>query len=240
MIRTILLASAALFASSTAAMAQTPVPAPATPAAVPAAPVSAPPVLSPVVVYDFNQLIAQSAAGADMRTKLTAISETLRRELEPDQRQLQSEAAAIRGTSVADSQTPAHQQRVEAANRLYQQLEAKTERLGAVMELTQRNALVAFNNALAPVLRATMISRNGLVALQTGTVDAFVPGVDITADLVTRLNAATRTITVTRATLPTQGGAPAGAPPAAAAPTPTPVPAPGALPRAPARPTPPR
>jgi Skp family chaperone for outer membrane proteins len=230
MIRSLLLASVALFASGTAAFAQTP--------AAPAAPAAAAPVASPVVVYDVNQLITQSAAGIDMRTKLTSINDQIRRELEPDQRQLQSEIAAIRATSVADAQTPAAQQRQENVQRLYQQFEAKRERLGAVMELTERNALGAFSTALAPVLRATMIARNGLVAMQTGAVDAFVPGIDITADLVTRLNAATRTIAVTRATLPTQGAAPTAATPAGA--TPTPVPAPGALPRAPARPTPPR
>jgi Skp family chaperone for outer membrane proteins len=228
MIRSFLLATVALMASGSAAFAQTPVPAPAAPAA---------PVPSPVVVYDVNQLITQSAAGTDMRTKLNAISEQVRRELEPDVRQLQSELAALQATSVADAQTPAAQQRQAAFMRLREQFEAKRERLGAVLELTERNALGNFSQALAPVLRATMISRNGVVAMQTGSVDAFVAGIDITADLVTRLNAATRTVTVTRATLPTQGAAPA----AGAAPTPTPVPAaPGALPRQPARPTPPR
>jgi Skp family chaperone for outer membrane proteins len=235
MLRSILLSTAMLVASASAALAQTPVPAPA-----PAAPaaqtppplVAAPPVLSQVVVYDVNQLIVQSAAGADMRTKLSAISDQIRRELEPDQRQLQSELTAIRATSVADAQAPAAQQRQESFQRLYAQFQQKQERLSAVMELTERNALGAFSQALAPILRATMLARNGLVALQTSNVDAYVPGIDITADLVTRLNAATRTIAVTRATLPTQGGAA----PAAGAPTPAPVPATGTLPRQPARP----
>ncbi len=228
MIRSMLLATIAVAASASATFAQTP------PAAAPAA---APPVLSQIVVYDVNQLITQSAAGVDMRTKLTAINDQIRRELEPDQRQLQSELAAIRATSVADAQTPAAQQRQESFQRLYQQFQQKQERLGAVMELTERNALATFSQSLSPVLRATMLARNGLVAMQTGSVDAYVPGIEITADLVTRLNAATRTVAVTRATLPTQGGAA----PAAGA-TPTPVPAtPGALPRQPAaRPTPPR
>jgi Skp family chaperone for outer membrane proteins len=227
MYRSLLLASVALFASGTAALAQTPAVAPA-----------ASPVPSPILVYDVDQLITQSAAGIDMRTKLTAINDQIRRELEPDQRQLQSELAAIRATSVADAQAPAAQQRQESFERLYRQFEAKRERLGAVMQLTERNALGTFSTALKPVLRATMLARNGLMVIQAGSVDEYVAGVDMTADLVTRMNAATRTIAVTRATLPTQGGAPAA--PAAA--TPTPPPAPGTLPRAPApaRPTPPR
>ncbi|NJR20254.1 MAG: BamA/TamA family outer membrane protein [Hyphomonadaceae bacterium] len=236
MIRSLCLASAATLAFTSAAFAQTPA---ATPTPAPA---PAPAVASQIVVYDVNQLLAQSAAGIDLRNKLQAINDQIRRELEPDQRQLQTELNAIRATSVADAQTPAAQQRQENFNRLYQQFEAKRERLGAVMELTERNALGAFSTALAPVLRATMLARGGLLAMQTSNVDAYVPGIDMTADLVTRLNAATRTINVTRATLPTQGaaGAPAAGAPAAT-PAPTPVPAPtGALPRAPARPAPPR
>jgi Skp family chaperone for outer membrane proteins len=227
-----LLASAVVAISASAAFAQTPPPAPtASPAP------AAPPVLSQIVIYDINQLIAQTAAGTDMRTKLTAIADQVRRELEPDQRQLQSELTAIRATSVADAQTPAAQARQESFQRLYAQFQQKQERLGAVLELTERNALASFYTALTPTLRATMLSRNGLVAMQANAVDAYVPGIDITADLVTRMNATTRTINVTRATLPTQGGA-APAPAAAGAPAPA---TPGPLPRAPAaRPTPPR
>lgn len=241
MIRSLLLASVAVAASTSAAFAQTP----AAPAA-PAAPVSAPPVLSQIVVYDISQLIAQSAAGADMRAKLTAITDQVRRELEPDQRQLQSEITAIRATSVADAQSPANVQRQENFQRQYQQFQAKQERLGAVLELTERNALSTFYTAITPVLRATMLSRNGLIAMQASNVEAYVPGIDITAELVTRLNATTRTIAVTRATLPTQGGAPAASAAPGAAPRP-PAPAvpaaTGPLPRQPAttpRPAPPR
>ncbi len=225
MIRTFLLASALVAVSGTAGFAQTPVPAPAPAAA---------PVPSQIVVYDVNQLISQSAAGADMRTKLTAINDQIRRELEPDQRQLQSELAAIRATSVADAQAPAAQARQESFQRLYAQFQQKQERLSAVMELTERNALTTFSQALAPVLRATMLARNGLVAMQAQSVDAYVPGIEITADLVTRLNAVTRTVAVTRATLPTPGAAPAAAA-APAAPA-----AAGTLPRQPTRPAPPR
>lgn len=237
MIRSFLLAGVAALSSATAAFAQTP-PAAAAPAAPAAAPAAAP-VLSPIVVYDVNQLITQSLAGVDMRNKLTAINDQIRRELEPDQRQLQSELEAIRGTSVADAQTPAAKARQESFQRLYGQFQQKQERLSAIMELTERSALGAFSQALNPVLRATMLARNGLVAMQTQSVDAYVPGIDITTDLVTRLNAATKTIAVTRATLPTQN---TGAAPAAGAPTPVPVPATPTtpLPRQPARPAPPR
>jgi Skp family chaperone for outer membrane proteins len=230
MIRSILLASATLMAATSAFAQTTPAPAAAPPAAAPAA---AAPVASPVVVYDLGRLIETSDAGKDMRTKLNAIADQINRELEPDQRQLQTELAAIRGTPVGEAQTPAAQQRQENFQRLYAQFEQKQQRLSAVMQLTERNALGAFSQALAPALRQTMTARSGLVALQANAVEAFVPGVDITGDLVARINASTRTINVTRATLPTQGAAPAAAPGGT-----TPARPPGAAPARPATPAP--
>ncbi|GIU66118.1 OmpH family outer membrane protein [Candidatus Phycosocius spiralis] len=236
---------AALLAGAAQAQAPIPVPAPAptsspptTPAAAPpnaARPTSAPAVLSPVVIYDLGRLIQDSTAGQDMRTKLQAIRDQINRELEPDQRQLQSELNAIRATSVADAQTPAAQARQEAFQRLYAQFQQKQERLGQVMQLTERNALEAFSNAFSPAMQQAMVTRNALVAMQAQQVEAFVPGVDMTGDLITRLNATTKTINVVRATLPTPPAA--GTAPAAAAPRPVPptTPAPGApLPRQPA------
>lgn len=96
---------AALLAAS-AAQAQTPVPvpAPAPAAAAPARPAGSPAVLSPVVVYDLGSLIQDSLAGQDMSNKLKAIRDQINRELEPDQRQLESELRAILSSSVQESQ----------------------------------------------------------------------------------------------------------------------------------------
>jgi Skp family chaperone for outer membrane proteins len=215
---------AALVVGAAQAQTPVPVPVPAAPAAAPR-PAAAPPVLSPIVIYDLGRLIQDSTAGQDMRNKLQAIRDQITRELEPDQRQLQSELTAIRATSVADAQTPAAQARQEAFQRLYGQFQQKQERLGQVMQLTERSALEAFSTAFSPAMQQAMVARNALVAMQAQQVEAFVPGVDMTGDLITRLNATTKTINVVRATLPT-------APAAAAAPA---APAAGApLPRQPA------
>ena len=204
---------AALLAAS-AAQAQAPVPVPAPAAATaPARPAGSPAVLSPVVVYDLGGLIQDSVAGQDMANKLKAIRDQINRELEPDQRQLETELRAILTSSVQDSQSAAGRQRQEAFQRLNNEFQQKQERLSQVMQLTERNAIDAFNKAIAPALQQTLVARNGLIAISANQVEAFIPGVDMTADLITRLNATTKTINVVRATLPTQGGAaaPAGA-----------------------------
>ena len=223
-----MMAGVAALLAATSAQAQTPVPVPApapAAAAAPARPAGAPAVLSPVVVYDLGSLIQDSLAGQDMSNKLKAIRDQINRELEPDQRQLESELRAILASSVQESQSAAGRQRQEAFQRLNNEFQQKQERLSQVMQLTERNAIDAFNKAIAPVLQQTLVARNGLIAISANQVEAFIPGVDMTADLITRLNATTKTINVVRATLPTQG-APAAAPAAGAAPAAAPAGAP--------------
>jgi Skp family chaperone for outer membrane proteins len=189
-----------------------------------------------VVVYDLGSLIQDSLAGQDMSNKLKAIRDQINRELEPDQRQLESELRAILASSVQESQSAAGRQRQEAFQRLNGEFQQKQERLSQVMQLTERNAIEAFNKAMAPVLQQTLVARNGLIAISANQVEAFIPGVDMTADLITRLNATTKTINVVRATLPTQGApapAAAGAPAAAPAGAPLPARPPAAAPKRP-------
>jgi outer membrane protein len=230
------------------AFAQTPVPAPA-PAAAPAARPAPTPVLSQVVVFDLQGVIAQSDAGKDMAQKVNAIATAMRNELEPEARTLEADRQRLPQTPAAQLQATE-----EALRRRLQAFAQKQERLAAELQLTRDNAFNAYLNELNPLLVQAMTARNALVVLESGSTYANVPGVDISADLVARLNAKTRTINVTRATLPAQGAAPAaGARPAtpaapgaarpatpapAAAPRPTPVPAPAPLPRAPATPRP--
>ncbi|MFM1976496.1 MAG: hypothetical protein RL145_1342 [Pseudomonadota bacterium] len=236
-----LMAGVAALLAATTAQAQTPVPVPTpvpAPAAAPAAarPAGSPAVLSPVVVYDLGSLIQDSLAGQDMSNKLKAIRDQINRELEPDQRQLESELRAILASSVQESQSAAGRQRQEAFQRLNGEFQQKQERLSQVMQLTERNAIEAFNKAMAPVLQQTLVARNGLIAISANQVEAFIPGVDMTADLITRLNATTKTINVVRATLPTQGApapAAAGAPAAAPAGAPLPARPPAAAPKRP-------
>jgi len=223
-----------------AAQAQTPVPVPApvpAAAAAPARPAAAPAVMSPVVVYDRESLIAGSLAGQDMINKLKAIREQIKKnELDPDQRQLESELKAILASSVQESQSLAGRQRQEAFERLSNDFQQKQGRLSQVLQETNQNALENFEKALGPVLKDTLIARNGLIAITSEQVVAYNPGVDITADLITRLNAATKTINVVRATPQAQGGAAApAAAPAAGAPAGAPLPArpPAAAPKRP-------
>jgi Skp family chaperone for outer membrane proteins len=229
-------ALAALLAASGAsvALAQTaPAPVPAAPAA------SAPPVASPVIVYDPQRVIAQSAAGQDMTTKLNAIAAAIRTQLETEARAIEAERTRLQQTPAGQLESAATQQAVATLRGRIEALQTLERRSNVEMQATQEQALGQFSQALDPVIRAAVTARNAYIVLETGAVTFAVPGVDVTSDVITRLNAAVRTINVTRVTLPASppAGTAAPAPRPGAAPTPTPVPVPaGPLPRAPGTP----
>jgi Skp family chaperone for outer membrane proteins len=235
MIRTTLVAAAAaasLLMAGPAALAQ---------AAAPAAPAA--PVPSPIVVFDIQAVLSGSAAGQDMNTKLQAIATAMRTELEGEARTLETERQRLLAVPAAQFQSPENVQAQQRFQQRAEELALKDRRMSAELQATQNAALNLFNTAMQPAVTGSMTSRNALMAVESNSVYAHVGGVEITADVISRLNASTRTINVQRVTLPAQGeGGPAGAAPAPAAPAArpagTPVPAGAPLPRAPSTPAP--
>lgn len=220
-------AAAAVLAlmGSAGALAQT------APAAAPAAPVP-----SPVVVFDVQAVIAGSAAGQDMNTKLQAIATAMRTELEGEARTLETERQRLLAVPAAQFQSPENVQAQQRFQQRAEELALKDRRTAAELQATQNAALQQFNAALQPAVRASMTARNAVIALESNTVYDNVGGVDVTADVISRINASTRTINVQRVTLPPPGQQPAaGARPSAPA---APAPASGPLPRAPGSPAP--
>lgn len=216
------------------AFAQTP----ATPAAPPALPAPVAPIPSPVVVYSLQGVIGLSAAGRDLATKLQAIEAAMTSELEAEARAIVEERQRLGQTPAAQLQTPAVQQADAANQRRAQAFEVARQRAQYDLRATNERALGLFEQALQPVLLSTIQTRGALIVLEAGSVNYANPGVDITRDLVTALNASVTTINVVRVRVQTEeeaAAAAAGTTPAAATPAATATPAGQPLPR---RPTP--
>jgi Skp family chaperone for outer membrane proteins len=212
--------------------------------AAPAAPQPAPvaPVPSPVVVYSLQAVVAGSAAGRDMATKLQAIETALTTELETEARAIVEERQRLGQTPAAQLQTAAVQQADAANQRRAQAFDVARQRAEYDLRATNERALRLFVQALQPVMIATVERRNALVVLEAGNVNYAVPGVDITRDLITALDASVSTINVVRVRVQTEeeaaAAAASGTPPAA---TPAGTPAATATPAGqplPRRPTP--
>lgn len=232
MTRMLLSASALALALSGPAFAQQATPATA-PAAAPAPAVEVAPLNNSVLVLDGARLIRDSAAGKDMTAKLTAIGTTIQNESRAGAQPLETEAQALQkataGLSPAQIRANADlRTRVEAFERRLQTQEAADQRRGQELQLTELRAREEFNRVVGPVVQETVAARGGLILLDRGDVSYAVPGVDITADVIERLDQRVRTVNVTRQTPPAQ---PAAAPAAGAT-----APAPGATAPRPATP----
>ena len=213
---------------ASAAIAQT---APATRPAVPALPAPAPAVASPVIVVNIAYIVQASAAGQDMAGKINSITQTMAGELQPEARAIDAERNRLAQTPASQLQTPQFQAQEEALSQRIQAFEAKRQKAAADLQATRQAAFENLQKSLDPVLRGLLTARNAYVILDSSSAIDFVGGIDATADLLSRYNAATRTIAVTR--INTAATAPAAAAPATPAATtaplpraPTPAPAP--------------
>ncbi len=215
---------------ATSALAQT---APAA-APRPAPPPSAPAVASPVIVVNVAYIVQASSAGQDMANKINAITQAMASELQPEARAIDAERNRLAQTPASQLQTPQFQAQEEALGKRLQAFEVKRQKAAADLQATRQAAFEALQASLDPVLKSLLASRNAYIILDTGSAVDFVGGVDATADLLAKYNAAVKTINVTRVNTAAPAANPAPAAPAAPAtnaplpraPTPAPAPRP--------------
>lgn len=165
---------------------------------------------APVVVFDSARVLAQSAAGRDMRTKLQNIRTEITRELEPEATAVQGEeqaiAQALNGLNAEQAQQrlqtdAALRQRVEAFEQRRQQLGLRQAQQQELLRITEAQALQAFDRALSPVVQGVMNARGASVVLDRQSITMAQPAVDITGDVLARLDQEVQTIQVSRVTL---------------------------------------
>jgi Skp family chaperone for outer membrane proteins len=224
-----LLAAVAAFAISGPVLAQT---APAAPAAAaPAAPAPVAPINAAVLVLDGERLVIESAVGKDMTSKLQAVATQIQNEVRTERTPLQAEITAVQ--AAIGNQTAAQvranaelRTRVENLDRRLAEQERRDQRRQRELMATDEQARGELNRLVTPVIQEVVQARGGQILLERGAVAYAVGGVDITSDVVARLDQRVRALTVTRVVLPDQPAP--GAQPAAAAPAPAARPAPAA------------
>jgi Skp family chaperone for outer membrane proteins len=208
-----LMVTAALGVSvaSTGALAQT-----ATEPATPPAPVA--PVPSPVVVFTLQGVMGATAAGRDMGTKLQNIRATMVAELEAEGRALTAERERFLQTPASQLQAPETRRAEAALQQRFEAFEIMGRRTEIDLQATTERAQNQFLQALQPVLQGVMERRGAVIVLERSQVTIAVPGVDISRELVTALDAAVTTIDVARVRVQTEeeAAAAAAAPGAAA------------------------
>ena len=164
---------------------------------------------STVVVIDRIQIFGQRLAGQDIRTKIQGIETTMQGELQPVAQQLSTEGTALetktqgmsREAILADAGLRTE---VEAYARKAGEFNRDRQIASQELALTERKALIDFNTALVPVLREVVAENSANVILDKSQVVFVDDATDVTASVITKLNASTPSIADVRQKLPPQ------------------------------------
>ena len=161
------------------------------------------PVIPGVCVYFNQQLMAQSTAGQAVQARMQQLATEVQGEITPYATAIQTEAQALQaGASTipaADQQTrrQALQQRVSEAQQLEQ---TRSDELRYTLQ-EQRRLISA---AVEPILVAVYQEKGCGIMLDRESVFIMNPAMDVTADVITRLNTALPTLSFNRLPVPAQ------------------------------------
>lgn len=156
------------------------------------------------VVVNYQRVLAESALGRDLQTKLGQIGSQLTSEaqaLRPEGQSIEEErqrlATSLRNQNAQQLQS---NPQVQALAQRQQQLQVRAATLQGDLECSQLIALRDVRNQIMPVIRTVMQQRGaGIVVDSTNALETS-PDFDITATVIQQLDAnqATRTANVTR------------------------------------------
>ena len=162
-----------------------------------------------VVMIDEGRILSDSKAGKDIQTKLKNLETQMKNELEPTRATLETDGKALqakvegktREAGAADtalvSQLTAYQNRANA-------FAQKRQTVSQEFQLTERQALIDFNKAIEPVLMEVVKEKNAQVVMSKSQVIYSVDAIDVSASVISKLDAKTPTIAVTRQRAPAQ------------------------------------
>lgn len=165
-----------------------------------------------VIVYDQERVMLESKAGKDIATKLKAMSDATKTQLKPEGDALESERKSLESRTANMTQ-----QAVAADQALVGQLESyarkvnaygvKVQKNGQELALTERAAWQEFFTELEPVLQEVLAEQSAQIILERGSVVLLNPSVDVTAAVISKLDARKATINVVRQKIPDQAPA---------------------------------
>ncbi|GLK52355.1 OmpH family outer membrane protein [Maricaulis virginensis] len=168
-----------------------------------------------IAVMNEERVLRESAAGQHIQARMQEIAREIDAELtamgQPIQQEterLNAETASM--TPQAIQQRPDLMQRIEALNQQAQQFElARRARQQEIVQ-TERQAMRPIYDALGPILEAVVAERDIDILVDRANLVFASPDVDISADVISRLNTQVPTVTVTRVRVSQEAAAGAG------------------------------
>lgn len=162
-----------------------------------------------VIVINQGKIYADSRSGKDIETKVGNIERSMQAELKPAADRLKAKSQSLEPRLAnktmdqvrADAGLVAEIQQFEkdlAAHQRNQQIKA------AELQQTIRKARSDWAKALEPVLQQVMTEQNAQIMVSRGQLVYAAPTTDVTATVISKLDARTPTISVVRQRLPQQ------------------------------------
>ncbi len=160
-----------------------------------------------ILALDRTRLIAQSAAGKSIQTQLQAIGKSVDAELEPEAKGLETELEAIqamgKGLTLEQLKGRADiKAKVESLNKRKAAFDQKRGKRTQEVIATQNKADEDFEKAAQPILTQIIKERGAVLVVDLREVVYVDPKIDITQDAITKMDAAVKTIAVTKVNLP--------------------------------------
>ena len=160
-----------------------------------------------VVALDRTRLIAQSAAGKSIQAQLQSIGKSVEAELEPEAKGLEAELESIQtlGKGLTMEQLKGRadiKAKVDSLNKRKNAFDQKRAKRTQEVIATQNKADEDFEKAAQPILSEIIKERGAQLVVDLREVVFVDPKIDITQDAITKLDAAVKTIAVTKVNLP--------------------------------------
>ena len=162
-----------------------------------------------VVMIDEGRLLGESKAGKDIQTKLKNLETQMKNELEPIRATLETDGKALQTkvegkTREAIAADTAIMGQLTAYQKRAQEFAQKQQIVSKEFQLTERQALIDFNKAIEPALMEVVNEKKAQVVMSKAQVIFSADTVDVTPLVISKLDAKTPTIAVSRQRLPAQ------------------------------------
>jgi len=162
-----------------------------------------------VVMIDEGRILGESKAGKDIQTKLKNLETQMKNELEPIRATLETDGKALQTkvegkTREAVAADTALVGQLTAYQKRAQEFAQKQQIISQEFQLTERKALIDFNKAIEPALMEVVSEKKAQIVMSKAQVIFSADTVDVTPLVISKLDAKTPTIAVSRQRLPAQ------------------------------------
>jgi len=160
-----------------------------------------------VIAIDEAKILRDSKAGKDLQTKLNNIETQMNNELNPTRTTLQTEGTTLDGklqgkTREQVAADAALVNEIKAYQTKANAFAASSNKYSKEFALTERAALTEFNKILEPVMLEVINEKNAQVVVSKSQVIYSADSIDVTATIISKLDARSPSVTVTRQHIP--------------------------------------